>query len=103
LSEKPKRTKSKTSSKETVIVKTEDAKEDDIAEPMKVEIIPMNEIQGFQIVPIFQMVPILNPSMIQSSSGTSGFANLQILNESPDSADVKIESEQDQIATFEEK
>ena len=83
-------------------VKTEQASVEEIDEPMKVEIIPMNGMQVINI-PINGNITIINPSMIQSSSGTSGFENLQDSNSIPKSADVKMEIDVGEIVTIEEK
>ena len=53
-------------------VKTEQAAIEEIDEPMKIEIIPMNGMQVINI-PINGNITIINPSMVQSSPGTSEF------------------------------
>ena len=83
-------------------VKTEQAAIEEIDEPMKIEIIPMNGMQVINI-PINGNITIINPSMIQSSPGTSGFENRQILNEIPKLADVKMETDEGEVAMIEEQ
>ena len=83
-------------------VKTEQAAIEEIDEPMKIEIIPMNGMQVINI-PINGNITIINPSMIQSSSETSGFENRQVSNEIPKLADVKIETDEGEIAMIEEQ
>ena len=83
-------------------VKTEQATIEEVDEPMKIEIIPMNGMQVINI-PVNGNITIINPSMIQSSSGTSEFENLQVLNEISKPADVKMETDEGEIATIEEK
>ena len=56
---------------QTNVIKTEEAKIEDNDEPMKVDIIPMNGMQVINI-PINGNITIINPSEIQSSSGSSG-------------------------------
>ena len=82
-------------------VKTEQATIEEVDEPMKIEIIPMNGMQVINI-PVNGNITIINPSMIQSSSSTSGFENLQGLNEVPTPTDVKMEIDAGEIATIEE-
>ena len=83
-------------------MKTEQATVEEIDEPMKIEIIPMNGMQVINI-PINGNITIINPSMVPSSSETSGFENLQVLNGIPKPADVKMETDEGEIATIEEK
>ena len=83
-------------------VKTEQAAIEEIDEPMKIEIIPMNGMQVINI-PINGSITIINPSMIQSSPGTSGLENGQVSNEIPKLADVKIETDEGEIAMVEEQ
>ena len=85
-----------------VTVKTEEATVEEIDKPMKIEIIPMNGMQVINI-PINGNITIINPSMVQSSPGTSGFENLQVLNEIPKPADVKMETDEGEIAMVEEQ
>ena len=85
-----------------VAVKMEQATVEELDEPMKIEIIPMNGMQVINI-PINGKITIINPSMVPSSSETSGFENLQVLNEIPKPADVKMETDEGEIATIEEK
>ena len=84
---------------QTDVIKTEEAKIEDVGEPMKVDIIPMNGMQVINI-PINGNITIINPSMVQSSSETSAFENRQILNEL---ADVKMETDEGEIAMIEEQ
>ena len=56
---------------QTNVIKTEEAKIEENDEPMKVDIIPMNGMQVINI-PINGNITIINPSEIQSSSGSSG-------------------------------
>ena len=83
-------------------MKTEETKIEEIVEPMKIDVIPMNGMQVINI-PINGNITIISPSMVQSSSATSEFENLQVLNEIPKPADVKMETDNGEIATFEEK
>ena len=85
-----------------MVVKTEQATVEEIDEPMKIEIIPMNGMQVINI-PINGNITIINPSMVQSSSETSGFENRQVSNEIPKLADVKIETDEGEIAMIEEQ
>ena len=85
-----------------MVVKTEQATIEEVDEPMKIEIIPMNGMQVINI-PVNGNITIINPSMIQSSSETSEFENLQVLNEISKPADVKMETDEGEIATIEEK
>ena len=50
-------------------MKTEETKIEEIVEPMKIDVIPMNGMQVINI-PINGKVTIINPSEIQSSSGS---------------------------------
>ena len=59
-------------------MKTEDTKIEEIGEPMKIDVIPMNGMQVINI-PINGNITIMNPSEIQSSSGSSGS---EVLNQS---------------------
>ena len=83
-------------------VKTEQAAFEEIDEPMKIEIIPMNGMQVINI-PINGNITIINPSMVPSSSESSGLENLRVLNEIPKPVDVKMETDEGEIATIEEK
>ena len=85
-----------------MVVKTEQATVEEVDEPMKIEIIPMNGMQVINI-PVNGNITIINPSMIQSSLETSEFENLQVLNEISKPADVKIETDEGEIATIGEK
>ena len=78
----------------------EQATVEELDEPMKIEIIPMNGMQVINI-PINGNITIINPSMIQSSSGSSEFESRQILKETQ--ADIKMETDLGEIATIEEK
>ena len=59
-----------------MVVKTEQATVEEVDEPMKIEIIPMNGMQVINI-PVNGNITIINPSMIQSSSGTWKSSDLQ--------------------------
>ena len=85
-----------------VTVKLEQATVEELDEPMKIEIIPMNGMQVINI-PINGKITIINPSMVPSSSETSGLENLRVLNEIPKPVDVKMETDEGEIATIEEK
>ena len=52
-------------------MKTEETTIEEIGEPMKIDVIPMNGMQVINI-PINGKVTIINPSEMQSSSGCSG-------------------------------
>ena len=56
---------------QTDVIKTEEAKIEEIDEPLKVDIIPMHGVHVINI-PINGNVTIINPSDMQSSSGSSG-------------------------------